>query len=271
MTTALLRKALRETRVVWAVSAVTILVFEPLLVFAIGRFARDVVSVWSRVPFVQQLVSALVGADISTGVTITSLITLGLAHPFVFAVLWAFVIATGTRVVAGEIDRGTADLLLTLPVSRAAVWVIGSLVIAVEATVLSAVPWLGILLGCALFPPPEAVDTARLWMPSVNLAALLAAIGSLTLLASTWAGRRGPAVAIAIGVVLFAFLLNFLVALVPAWSRAAPLTLLHYYRPLECVRSGVFPARGVAVLMLVAAAAWSAGLAHFCRRDIPAA
>lgn len=270
MSAAILCKAAREVRVLVVVVGLAVLAFEPLLVFAFGRFSRDIVSVWAKFPLVQQLISALLGADISTGVTTLSLITLGLAHPFVFAVLWAYSIATGTRFIAGEIERGTADVLMTQAVSRAALWIDFSLVIAASVLVLSMTPWLGIRVGCALFPPPEPIDTLRLWAPSANLAALLLAIAAVTLLASTLTGRRGAAVAVAIGVVLLSFLLNFLVALVPGWSAAAPLTLLHYYRPLESVRSGVFPVRDVVVLLAIAAAAWLAGLAHFQRRDIPA-
>jgi ABC-2 type transport system permease protein len=262
---------MRDNAALLAAVCAAILVFEPLLVYSIGQFARDVLPLWSKFPFIKTMISALVGADITVDVTSTSLVTLGLAHPFLFAVTWGFLIATGTRAITGEIDRGTADLLLTLPVSRGGVWMSATAALLAGLGVIGMLPWLGIAMGARLFPMADAVEPRLLWVAVVNFMALLAAILGITLLASACTSRRGVAVAIAIAVVLASFLLNFVVALAPPLEGLAPLGLLHYYRPLEAVRRGELATRDVMVLCGIAAVTWSVGLWRFARRDIPAA
>jgi hypothetical protein len=118
---------------------------------------------------------------------------------------------------------------------------------------------------------PEPLEKGRLFIPTVNLFALYLAIGSGTMLVSAWVSRRSIAVAILVAALVASFFVNFLEALIPGVRRIGFLGLLHYYQPIECIRSGVWPLREISVLCSMAAACWLAGLWRFSRRDIPAA
>lgn len=282
MIRAVLGKTIRDARLLFVLLLLAILIFEVLFVFAIRNTATDVVRMWQKFPFMLQMMSALLGADLSKDISITALLTIGFAHPFIYVTTWAFLITIGTRVLVGEFDRGTADLLMTLPISRGGLYSAVSSVWIAMGVPICLMPWLGLTLGVMRFPLDEPLRHDRLQLVVLNFAALYLSIGCITMWISSLMTRRGPAVAIVLSFLLFSFVWNFLVALVPT-LRAIPLPLtsvkvdlgmiglLHFYRPLEIVRMGTLPMGDVAALLAIAAVAWTAGLVHFSRRDIPAA
>ncbi|MBI5863887.1 MAG: hypothetical protein HZB38_05160 [Planctomycetes bacterium] len=270
MTGALLRKTLRETWVLLAVISVFIVGFEIIFVWAVSSFAKELTDIWFKFPFLKKLIAALAGADLASDVTITTLMSLGLAHPLLYAATWAFILTLCTRVILAEIDRGTADLLLTLPVSRTRLFSTVTLVWISVGAVLCVMPWIGIRCGRQMFTKAHDIDLAILWLPIANLYALYIAIGCLTLAISTFLTRRGVAIGITLGILMLSFLLNFVVTLVPAAKPWSWTGLLDYYKPLECIRAHELPWPNILALLGFSLVAWLIGLMQFRRRDIPA-
>lgn len=273
MSRAVTLKTARDALLLWLIVTAAIIVFEMLLVRAMRDFASDILELWEKRPVIKNLVQMLLGARFSLDISTTGLVTIGLVHPLLLALTWTFILTVGTRVLAGEVDRGTADLLLTLPVSRAAVYVSGSLVLAAALVVLSAAPLLGLALGERVFGLREPLALGRLVIPAANLLAMSLSAAGATLMVSAAASRRGPAVAVVLAALLASFLLNFLAQIWPAAERAGVdmLSLLHYYRPLASVQSGEWPVGDMAVLLGAGALFWVVGLVKWVRRDVPAA
>jgi hypothetical protein len=268
MNRALLGKTARDTAVLLAVTLVAIVLFEVLFFWAMWRLAPDLLALWSRIPFIARLFQVVWSVDV-TEATVNTLIAIGMVHPFLFAVSWALLITTCTRVTVGEIDRGTADLLLSLPIARAAVFTTTSLVWLAASALMCLCVLLGISIGSMLFRLPNPLDMGRLAVGAVNLLALYCAIGATTMCVSCTVHRRGVAVAIILAILLFSFLINFLAAFVPLIEDVSFLGLLDYYRPVEIVKDGHWPLRNIAVLACLALITWFAGLAIFCRKDVP--
>ncbi|MFO0973944.1 MAG: hypothetical protein U1A27_10975 [Phycisphaerae bacterium] len=271
MNRGILAKTLRECAVAYAVAFLGVMIFEVGFVRAMGEFSADISRVWLENRTIRRMVQMLVGYDLARDLTPTTLMAIGLAHPLLFGLCWSPLIAAATRAFAGEIDRGTADLLLTLPVSRVTVYLGSSAVFLALAAPLCLAPPIGIALGQSWFPlwGPIAID--RLWRPALNLYALTLAIGGIATLISAVCVRRGVAVGAVLAVVLASMLILFLSSF---WKLPAPILracLFHYYQPLPLIRSNGWPIGDVLVLLGVALVAWSAGLAWFVRRDIPAA
>jgi ABC-type transport system involved in multi-copper enzyme maturation permease subunit len=270
MNLAILAKTWRETRVLLAIVFVAIVGFELVFVWAVSTFAKELTDIWFKFPFLKKLIAALAGADLASDVTITALMSLGMAHPILFALTWAFILTLCTRVIVGEIERGTADLLLTLPASRTSVFAAVSLVWAAVGLPFCAAPWCGISAGRAIFAKAAEIDIQILWIPTANLYALYLAIGCFTLAVGSFMTRRGVAIGIVLGILIAMFVLNFVTALVPGARPWGVLGMLNYYRPLESIRARALPTADIAVLLAIAAAAWTVGLVRFRTRDIPA-
>jgi ABC-2 type transport system permease protein len=249
-----------------------VVLLEWLFVGLASAFSEEIKHLWLSVKILQSLLPALLGAEIPAGGSFTTaFLTVGYGHPVLYALVWAFVLTTCSRLVAGEIERGTADLLLTLPVSRARVYVSVSAVWAAAGIVICASTLAGTRLGHATFTVDEAPGFGRLAIVVLNLWLLYLATGCATLCVSSWTSRRGPAIGWVLAVLIASFLLNFLAQF---WSAAKDLKwlgVLHYYRPLPIVMEEGWPARDLAVLGGLSVVLWVAGLWRFVRRDIPAA
>jgi len=265
---AIISKTFRDTRFVLLLAAIAVVLFEMLYIIAIHYFVRDVNAYVRALPSIgRQFVQRIAGTDAIEQLTLSGMMSIGYAHPFVFVVLWTFSIAYATRVIAGEVDRGTADLLLALPVRRAAVFVSLTLVWLACGVLLTAAPWLGTWLGQTLFNKGP-FDLPRLAMVSANLFALYLAIGSGALMVSAMLSRRDQAVFIVASVLLVSYALNFLSEFWEPAKRVAFLGILEYYRPVPIMNTGQWSARDMCVLLSCAAVFWSIGLATFARRDI---
>ena len=123
MNRGLLLKSFIDARAVTLLLAVAMLLAEGVLSYVLPTVMQDFSSTLLQVPFFRTIISALLGADIGETLLPATFIAIAWVHPVVLAILWTHAIVMGTRVPAGEIDRGTIDLLLSLPVSRWQVYI----------------------------------------------------------------------------------------------------------------------------------------------------
>lgn len=272
MNRALVVKTMRDAAALLLVLTASILVFELAAARMLVEAAADLeyLRMWLERPLVQFLVRVAFGGELKGDLTSTLMATFALGHPLLWALSWTFLLTLATGVIVGEVGRGTADLLLTLPLSRRTIYTSVTLVCGAGTLVISFAPLLGLWLGERLFPPRQPLEFARLWPLSVNLLALNLGILGLTLLISSVVSRRGQAIAVVLACLLASDLINILAPFLAAVRRFAFLGFLHYYRPLPVVRSGQLPWSDLATLLGVTLVAWLLGLWYFSRRDIPA-
>ena len=273
MSWVVLRKTLRDATLLLVMLTCAVFVLELGIVRMLIETGKnlDYVRKWLEMPLIRDLLRITLGADLVGDLTPTTMATFGLAHPLVWVFAWTLLIAMGSGAIAGEVDRGTADLLLSLPLSRAAVYVSVSAAGVLAALLIGVAPLFGLWLAVQVFPAAGPLDFAHLWPLTPNLIALHIAVAALALLVSTFVSRRGKAVGIVLAILLLSDLVNILTQF---WQVLRPirfLGFLHYYRPLPVVRSAQIPTSDIGILLGIAAVAWLVGLWHFSRRDIPAA
>jgi len=174
-------------------------------------------------------------------------------------------IATGSGAIAGEEDRDTLDLLLSLPVSRTRLVLekLGALV--AEVLGLGFVVWLSLWIG-ALAVGME-IGAAKLAAATVDAVALAVAYGAIALLAGCVTGKRGLAIGITAAAAVAAYLVNSLAPLVGALDAVKQLSPFYHYAIQNPLRAGLDPFH-VLVLLAIAATAAAASVLAFRRRDL---
>ena len=269
MNRAVIVRTLRDALPLILTTVVVVVLFEMLFLLAMNQLAPDLLAFVSRLKFLIPLFKALLSLDVASNVTFDSLAAIGMVHPFFLAVTWSVLVTLGTRVPAGEIDRGTADVLLTLPISRTAialsvwgVWIGTAALFCLSA-------WTGSRLGQAVFHMTAPLDFSGLALVATNLFVLELAIGGTTALASAICNRRGTAIALVIGLLLFSILIDFLAAFLESARPFRFLGFLEYYRPVEIVRDHRIEPRNLVVLLSIALSTWTAALWVFRRKDVP--
>ncbi len=261
-------KSLREAWIATMLFALALMGIEAMLAYVMPTFFDEITGQLFQVKIIQTAMRALLGTELGDTFGPTTLSAMAWTHPVVLTIVWAHAIIFCTRVPAGEIDRGTIDVLFGLPVSRWSVYRCESVVFLVTGLIVISMGLLGSVLGSLSIEPDRRPEPARLLVIVVNLLCLYLAVGGLAFLVSSLANHRGRAVGVVFAILLASFLLNFLAQLWQPAEKLSFLSVLNYYQPLVVLRQVGWPTMDLAVLTGLAAILWIIGGLCFARRDI---
>jgi len=268
MNIGLVLRSIREIRGATVAFASGLFVFELLLALILPTFQKEFSERFMQVEFLQRIVAALLGAEMGTVVGSTALAMLGWVHPFVLALVWAHAIVVCTRFPAGELERGTLDVLLSLPVSRAAIYLAESIGFLLMSLVVVSAGLFGNLVGAWMSGLEVTASSSRLLLVSVNLFALSLAVGGVSAFLSSICERRGRAMGAAFAILLASFFLSSMSTFNPLVKSLSTVSLLNYYRPYFILQGTSSPIMDLILLGAVALLFWVLGWAILVRRDL---
>lgn len=180
-------------------------------------------------------------------------------------VLIAIATTAAAAATAGEEERGTADLLLSLPVSRGRVMAAKVLAGGIAVVLVAGATWLTIAVGAPFVDLEIATGDLAAGILMTTLLALF--FGAVTLLIGAATGKRTVALGVGVGLALAAFLLNALAPLadwLEPWQDVSPFRWALGNEPLL---NGVDVAMALLLLGLSMLLVALAGLAYR-RHDI---
>jgi ABC-2 type transport system permease protein len=224
---------------------------------------RDILQIVFEGP--GKIIQTIIGGENIDFLKSFDVLTIGYVHPITQTIICVWAIGRASGAIAGEIDRGTMELLLAQPIRRSRVIVahlcVDLLVIPLLCLSLWGGNWLGIAtfgqiergaqppllgLGAALARSPSlggfrvdpeprsfCVDPVVLLPALANVGLLLFAVSGVTM----WLSSRGRFRGRVLGTAVFVMLLQFLINLIgQLWDKAEPLrpfTVFFYYQPQE--------------------------------------
>ena len=268
MNLGIIDKSVREIWFVTLVCGLGAFIFEALVTYLTWSYEDLMSDQIMEIPFVRNAMESLLGADMAGPFGPAALRVLVWVHPLILTIVWTHAVAVCTRMPAGELDRGTIDVLLGCPVSRKEVYLSETAVWLASGLIVIALAFLGNVVGHLPVPPEERPEILRSLTVAVNFYALYLAVGGLAFLASSMSDRRGRAVGVVVAILIVQVMWNFLM---PYWEFArnyAYLTALDHYQPAAIIRDGGLPAVDLGVLILCAGVFWALGGLYFDRRDI---
>lgn len=268
MNAGLLHKSIRETALVTLICAVGIFLFEAAVTYVFWTYQEEFTGDFLQIEFVADLLNSMVGARAGGAIGPSTLQSLAWVHPFVLTLFFAQAITSCTRMPAGEIDAGTADVLLALPVSRWTIYAHETVVWTVSGLVLVTMAMLGNRFGNLFIPAEGRIAVERVLIILANLFLLYICVGAMASFLATRANGRGHAVGGIVGILLTFLIWNFLSQY---WSPAEKfefLNILTYYKPMPILDKGTVPWGDMAVLGVLSGIFWGLGGRYFNRRDI---
>jgi ABC-2 type transport system permease protein len=236
----------------------------------------------------------------------TEFLAISLLHPvlLIMCVVWGVGRAAGA--IAGELDRGTMELLMSQPIPRSRLLRAHLLVDCIVLPTLCLSFYAGTQFGLATAGPfvpnfaaldeiPQLKNFPRDTTPLpisgtgqiaglVNTLAFLFAISGMTLAFSAYGRSRWKVVGYAVLVLVTMFVANTIAQLWEPAGFVRPLTFFYYYQPQRAMIEGNWlvdlnkswnfgrpvEVPAVAVLFAVGAAGYALALRVFTRRDLPA-
>ncbi len=251
----LIRRAFREMIPTTLLCAALLATISGLLAYALPLFQAKMIQ-RAMPPGFMQMRNVMLGVDASGGGIADIGFSIAWSHPVVLILLLAQAIIACTRVPAGEIERGSIDMLMGLPISRrqlflseTAAWLLGG------AIMLGAL-YAGSFVGARFIPPEYRPHWGKLAMVLVNLGFVYAVVGAAAMAASSLSDRRGRAILVVLVLTVGSLLINFLELLWEPSKQIAFLSFLHYYRPIGMLKDGKWPLGDLATLGGIALGLW---------------
>jgi ABC-2 type transport system permease protein len=305
MTWCLVRKLLRDVRLPLVIVMVLLAAFECLWAKITQRIVEEVLPAVLKTLTMDELVriifrgggqimQTLLGGEQINLTRALDVLTIGYVHPLMQTILCVWAVGRAAGAIAGELDRGTMELLLAQPVARSRVVLahlgIDLVVIPLLCLSLWAGSWLGVgLFGRVVIGAAPAVATLQVdplvLLPALgNVAALVFAVSGYTLWLSAGGRFRYRVLGVAVLWTLVQFLINVIGQMWDAGAWLRPFTVFFYYQPQQIILHHRWTVdvgqawhlgrplvvNGAAVLVAVGAAGYALALWTFCRRDLPA-
>lgn len=264
----ILQKSFRESLPPTVIVAAAALIAQVLLVFGVSVVAADMGDQWAKIGFVRKIFQAILGTEITDGFTPATLGAIVWVHPIVLIIVLSHPIVTASRIPAGETDRGTIDVLATLPVSRWTLTVSDSLVGTAGGGIVLLMLLCGNRLGIRLADADMVFPTRAIVATMLNFYVLYLAAAGIVRLFSSLLENRGRAIGVSLGLLVLSLLISFLAQFWPVAKSFSFLSVLEYYKPLEIASSGAWPVSDLVVLGVFAIVSWTAAGVAFQRRDL---
>lgn len=220
------------------------------------------------VDLVPETMRALLQAQGGLATSIDGWLAGGYRHPVFLVAISAFMIGTSSRVVAGEVERGTILLILARPLIRWRFLLGKTGAIILGLMVVLFLSWAGTWTGVLIIGESSATDFAVLLRVLFNALALGLAIGGYTTLVSSMSSDGGQTTGQAAGITVVMFFMDYLAILWAPASFLGPLSAFHYYSPADIPDIGGTPWLDLGVLLGAAAVTYAAAFIVFQRRDI---
>jgi len=206
------------------------------------------------------------GNDIAANLNPRGFLSFGYTHPFALILLAAWAVRVSVGAVAGEVGRGTMDLLASRAVPRAAHVVAAFVLAGFGLAVITGAGWAGTAAGLA--GRPAYALAPRMFLPvAAMLWLLFTAYASVGLLVSAARRSGGQAIATSSAIIAVSFALDYVAR---AWAPIGflrPASLFMYFRPVQ-IASGGIVASDALTLGAVTAAACVAAVVVTAQRDL---
>ncbi|MCG8585442.1 MAG: ABC transporter permease [Pirellulales bacterium] len=192
-------------------------------------------------------------------------------------VLFSFVIwgiGRGSDTVSGPLGRGTLEMIVAQPVSRAAILFPQIVIATLGCAVLAVAVWLGTCLGIAIVPLEKVVDPMMFVPAAANLFGLGFFLAGFTTLVSSLDTYRARTIGIAAGFFIVQLMVKIVARMADGFEWLLNFTFLGAFEPQVLVRdwqtSGPVLAYYNGVLVGLGTLAFVAATVIFSRRDLPA-
>lgn len=293
MTRTLIAKLLRDYWLGLTVVAVLLFLFQLLWAKVASRISGEVLHAFAdagigvaaiRDIIFQgpgKIIQTLLGGDSIRLEYAQDMLSMAYVHPLTQVILCVWAIGRASGAVAGELDRGTMELLLAQPLRRSQVILAHLAIDAITVPILCLSLWAGTCVGAYVVGFMDATQEqlqVNLWRfgPAlVNVGLLVFAVSGITMVISAAGRFRGRVLGIAVMAGLVQFLVNVIGQLWSPMEPLRPFTVFYWYQPQPIITQANWAEQAAvwqrfAVLAGVGAVGYMLALWTFCKRDLPA-
>jgi ABC-2 type transport system permease protein len=252
---------------IWLLIALIIFLFQ----IAICGIVNDNESVKTFIQFLDRLPSfiktALGGEALKVG-NVSGLIAIGYQHPLVLTLYMLFAVGVPTGLLAGEVQKGTMELILSRHVTKIQVYICAGLITITGMFALVLVMFCGTVFATNVYGFGQDVPLYSFFKAAINGGILASAAGGIALLASACFQRHT-----AVWLTITYLMVNYFVSVIAEWwprmKWLYPATIFYYVDGQKIFNEPGWPTGNMLVLVTILIVSTLLGGVIWSRRDLP--
>jgi ABC-2 type transport system permease protein len=238
---------------------------------AVGGIVHDNEKVKVFLQFIEMMpafIKTLLGGDALQVGNVSGLIAIGYQHPLVLLLYMLYAVGVPTGLLAGEVQRGTMELILSRQTTKTQVYLCAGLITLIGMFALVLVMFLGTVATATVYKFGQEVPLDLFYKMAINGGLMASAVGGIALLAAA-CFRRPTAVGLTVAYLVVMYFTSFIADWWPRMAWLQPTTLFHYVDGYEVFVLHIWPMGDMCVLTSVLVIATVLGGIMWHRRDLP--
>ncbi len=252
---------------IWLLIALIIFLFQ----IAICGIVHDNENVRAFIQFLDMLPSfiktALGGEALKVG-NVSGLIAIGYQHPLVLTLYMLFAVGVPTGLLAGEVQKGTMELILSRHVTKTQVYICAGLITVTGMFALVLVMFGGTVFATNVYEFGQDVPLYSFFKAAINGGILASVAGGIALLASA-CFQRNTAVWLTVAYLMVNYFVSVIAEWWPRMKWLYPTTIFYYVDGKKIFNETGWPLGDIFVLVSILVVSTLLGGVIWSRRDLP--
>jgi hypothetical protein len=263
----LLRFWTRRILPAWFLIAAMIFLFQ-IAVCGIVHDNERVKALLAYLDVLPSFIKAFMGGDILQSGNIAGLIAIGYQDPLILLLYMLFAVGVPTALLAGEVQNGTMELILSRRTTKTQVYICAGLITLVGMYALVVVMFLGTVAATNIYEFYQQVPLYSFFKLAINGGILASAVGAIALLAAA-CFRRGMAVSVTVAYLVVNYFISIITKWWPQMKWLDPYSMFNYVDGAKIFARHAWPVADMLVLISILVISAVLGGAIWSRRDLP--
>jgi hypothetical protein len=257
----------RRILLAWFLIAFWIFLFQ-IIVCGIVHDNEKVKAFLQYIELLPGFIKTMMGGDALQLGNVAGLISIGYQEPFILFLYMLFAVGVPTALLAGEVQNGNMELILSRPTTKTHVYICAGLITIAGMCALVLVMFLGTVIATYLYDFEQDVPLAAFFKLAVVGGILAGSAGGIALLTAAYFNR-----VTAISLTVTFLVVNYFIAIVSEWwpmmKSLTPFTIFYYVNPARILGQSGWPIRDMSVLVTLLTVSTILGGIIWQRRDLP--
>jgi hypothetical protein len=257
----------RRILLAWFLIAFWIFLFQ-IIVCGIVHDNEKVKAFLQYIDLLPGFIKTMMGGDALQLGNVAGLISIGYQEPFILFLYMLFAVGVPTALLAGEVQNGNMELILSRPTTKTHVYICAGLITIAGMCALVLVMFLGTVIATYLYDFEQDVPLAAFFKLAVVGGILAGSAGGIALLTAAYFNR-----VTAISLTVTFLVVNYFIAIVSEWwpmmKSLTPFTIFYYVNPARILGQSGWPIRDMSVLVTLLTVSTIHGGIIWQRRDLP--
>jgi ABC-2 type transport system permease protein len=251
----------------WFLIALTIFLFQ-IAVCGIVHDNERVKALLEYLNVLPSFIKAFLGGDILQAGNISGLIAIGYQDPLILLLYMLFAVGVPTALLAGEVQKGTMELILSRHTTKIQIYICAGLITLVGMYALVVVMFLGTVAATNIYQFYQEVPLYSFFKLAINGGILASAVGAIALLAAA-CFRRGMAVSVTVAYLVVNYFISIITKWWPQMKWLDPYTMFNYVDGAKIFARHSWPVGDMLVLISILVVSTVLGGVIWSRRDLP--